>query len=85
METRAGSIILTSSTADAKGYSNVAHCVAAKRGVVGLMRTLANELAPHSIRVNAVLPTNCNTRCATTTPVPPLLARRGAVGDRGLP
>jgi (+)-trans-carveol dehydrogenase len=58
---RGGAIILTSSTAGAKGYANVAHYVAAKHGVIGLMRTLANELAPHSIRVNAVLPTNCST------------------------
>jgi NAD(P)-dependent dehydrogenase (short-subunit alcohol dehydrogenase family) len=58
---RGGSIVLTSSTAGAKGYANVAHYVAAKHGVVGLMRSLANELAPRSIRVNAVLPTHCNT------------------------
>ena len=34
---------------------------AAKHGVVGLMRTLANELAPDSIRVNSVNPTNVST------------------------
>ena len=33
----------------------------AKHGVVGLMRTLAIELAPHSIRVNTVHPTGVNT------------------------
>ena len=32
-----------------------------KHGVVGLMRTLAIELAPHSIRVNTVHPTGVNT------------------------
>lgn len=31
---------------------NLAHYVSAKHGIVGLMRTLANELAPHMIRVN---------------------------------
>jgi len=35
--------------------------VSAKHGVVGLMRTLAVELAPHSIRVNTVHPTSVNT------------------------
>jgi (+)-trans-carveol dehydrogenase len=35
--------------------------VAAKHGVVGLMRTLAQELAPHSIRVNTVNPTQVDT------------------------
>ena len=35
--------------------------MAAKHGVVGLMRTLALELAPHNIRVNSVHPTSVNT------------------------
>jgi SDR family mycofactocin-dependent oxidoreductase len=56
-----GSIILTSSTAGLKGFQNVAQYTAAKHGVVGLMRTLALELAPHSIRVNSVHPTSVNT------------------------
>ena len=34
---------------------------AAKHGVVGLMRSYANYLAPHSIRVNTVHPTGVNT------------------------
>jgi len=58
---RGGSIILTSSTAGLKGYQNLAHYVAAKHGVVGLMRTLALELAPDMIRVNSVHPTSVNT------------------------
>ena len=40
-----GSIVITSSGAGLKGNPNLAHYVAAKHGVVGLMRTLANELA----------------------------------------
>ena len=51
-----GSIVLTSSAAGLKGYANIAHYVAAKHGMVGLMRTLAQELAPHSIRVNTSTP-----------------------------
>jgi (+)-trans-carveol dehydrogenase len=58
---RGGSMILTSSTAGLKGFPNFAHYVAAKHGVVGLMRTLAVELAPHSVRVNSVHPTSVNT------------------------
>jgi (+)-trans-carveol dehydrogenase len=58
---RGGSIILTSSTAGLKGMENLAHYVAAKHGVVGLMRTLALELAPDMIRVNSVHPTSVNT------------------------
>jgi NAD(P)-dependent dehydrogenase (short-subunit alcohol dehydrogenase family) len=34
---------------------------AAKHGVVGLMRSYANTLAPHRIRVNSVHPTGVNT------------------------
>ena len=53
----AGYIVITSSTAGLKGLQNLAHYVSAKHGVVGLMRTLALELAPHFIRVNTVHPT----------------------------
>jgi SDR family mycofactocin-dependent oxidoreductase len=58
---RGGSIILTSSTAGLMALENMAHYVAAKHGVVGLMRTLALELAPDMIRVNSVHPTSVNT------------------------
>jgi SDR family mycofactocin-dependent oxidoreductase len=58
---RGGAIILTSSVAGMKGYQNLAHYVAAKHGVIGLMRTLANELAPQSIRVNSIHPTQVET------------------------
>jgi SDR family mycofactocin-dependent oxidoreductase len=56
-----GSIVLTSSTAGIKGMARTGHYVAAKHGVVGLARTLGNELAPYSIRVNTVHPTGVNT------------------------
>jgi (+)-trans-carveol dehydrogenase len=56
-----GSIVLTSSAAGLEGMANIGHYVSAKHGVVGLMRTLALELAPHSIRVNSVHPTTVNT------------------------
>ena len=58
---RGGSIVLTSSAAGLKAYANVAHYVSAKHGVVGLMRTLALELAPHMIRVNSLHPTQVDT------------------------
>ncbi len=56
-----GSIVVTSSTAGVRGLPNSGHYVASKHGVIGMMRTLANELAAESIRVNAVLPTSCDT------------------------
>ncbi|GAA3054798.1 Rv2750 family mycofactocin-dependent SDR oxidoreductase [Pseudonocardia yunnanensis] len=56
-----GSIVITSSAAGLKGMPGAAHYVSAKHGLVGLMRTLANELAPYFIRVNTVHPTGVNT------------------------
>ena len=56
-----GAIVLTSSTAGLKGTPNTIHYTTAKHGVVGIMRTLANEFAPHSIRVNSVHPTSVDT------------------------
>ncbi|OZD62506.1 mycofactocin-coupled SDR family oxidoreductase [Rhodococcus sp. 14-2470-1a] len=56
-----GSIVFTSSIGGLKGIQHVAHYVAAKHGIVGLMRTMANELGQYKIRVNTVHPTNVDT------------------------
>jgi (+)-trans-carveol dehydrogenase len=58
---RGGSIVLTSSVGGLKPYPHTGHYIAAKHGVVGLMRTFAVELGQYSIRVNSVHPTNVNT------------------------
>ncbi|TXN31359.1 mycofactocin-coupled SDR family oxidoreductase [Lacisediminihabitans profunda] len=58
---RGGSIILTSSAAGLMAYPGAGHYVSAKHGVVGLMRTLALELAPDMIRVNSLHPTQVDT------------------------
>jgi SDR family mycofactocin-dependent oxidoreductase len=62
---RGGSIVITSSTNGivggiSDGNPGVAGYAAAKHGVVGLMRTLANSLASKNIRVNTVHPTGVN-------------------------
>jgi SDR family mycofactocin-dependent oxidoreductase len=61
-----GSIIATSSVAGVKGLPFVAPYVAAKHGVIGIVKTMANELAEHHIRVNAVLPTGVMTPMASS-------------------
>jgi SDR family mycofactocin-dependent oxidoreductase len=60
-----GSIICTSSTAGIKGLPYLAPYVAAKHGVVGIARTMANELARHKIRVNTVHSTGVDTPMGT--------------------
>ena len=52
----AGRIVFVASTAGLKGYPYVASYVAAKHGVVGLMRALASETARSGVTVNAVCP-----------------------------
>lgn len=60
-----GAIVITSSTAGLNGIGGSTPgglgYTAAKHGIVGLMRSYANQLAEHSIRVNTVHPTGVNT------------------------
>nr|AIU93903.1 hypothetical protein LRS1606.469 [Rhodococcus sp. NS1] len=55
-----GSIILTSSVGGLKSHAHMGPYIAAKHGVVGLMRSFAVELGRHFVRVNSVHPTNVN-------------------------
>jgi SDR family mycofactocin-dependent oxidoreductase len=56
-----GAMVLTSSVMGLRGSPGLVGYVAAKFGVVGMTKTLAQELAPHRVRVNAVHPTNAHT------------------------
>jgi NAD(P)-dependent dehydrogenase (short-subunit alcohol dehydrogenase family) len=53
---RGGAIVIVSSTAALKPLATIGHYSAAKAGLVGLMKSLALELAPERIRVNTVHP-----------------------------
>lgn len=56
-----GAIVIASSSIGLKSVPNMAAYGSAKAGLTGLMRTLALELAEHSIRVNTVNPTTVAT------------------------
>jgi (+)-trans-carveol dehydrogenase len=77
-----GSIILTSSTAGLVAFPNLGHYTAAKHGVVGLMRVLAVELAPLSIRVNSVHPTTVDTPMVQNPAMYELFGMPGATREQ---
>ena len=56
-----GAIVITSSGAGLTPSPNLAHYGSAKTGLIGLMRSLAIELAPDMIRVNTVHPGSVDT------------------------
>ena len=58
---RSGKVLCISSTAGIKGMHSLSHYVAAKHGVLGLVKTLAIELASYNINVNAICPTSVDT------------------------
>jgi len=53
---RSGSIVITASVNALEAGQYTAHYVAAKHGLIGLMKNIALELAPYGIRCNAISP-----------------------------
>ncbi|MGW6139458.1 mycofactocin-coupled SDR family oxidoreductase [Streptomyces sp. NPDC055144] len=66
---RGGSVIITSSAATEIISGNIAHYTASKYGLIGLMKVLAKELAPHRIRVNTVHPAGVKTPMILNEPM----------------
>jgi (+)-trans-carveol dehydrogenase len=60
-----GSIVVISSGAALNSVPNLSGYVAAKNGVIGLARSLANEVARFQIRVNVIAPGTVNTPMVT--------------------
>jgi 3-oxoacyl-[acyl-carrier protein] reductase len=59
LEQGSGRIVLTSSvTGPITGYPGFAHYGASKAAMLGMMRSIALELARHGVTINAVLPGN---------------------------
>lgn len=59
---RHGSIVVTASTNSFDGEEDLAAYNASKAGLLGLVRTAANELGPYQVRINAVCPGLIRTR-----------------------
>ena len=81
-----GAIVLTSSTQGLTGRGGdgggaMSGYAAAKHGVVGLMRSFAHWLAPHSIRVNTVHPTGVNTPMVVNPQLEAWMAANPEKGD----
>ena len=58
---RKGKIICIGSTSSLKGLYMLGHYAAAKHSVLSLVKTLAIELTPYNVNVNAVCPTMVDT------------------------
>jgi SDR family mycofactocin-dependent oxidoreductase len=84
---RGGAIVLISSTqglsgTGGNGTPGLTAYAASKHGLVGLMRSFANWLAPHSIRVNTVHPTGVATPMILNEPMQNYLSAAAGTSDR---
>jgi NAD(P)-dependent dehydrogenase (short-subunit alcohol dehydrogenase family) len=76
IEQKRGSIVLWSSGLGRSPQPRTAQYAATKGGVLGLMRTLALEMAPHNVRVNAISPGIAD------TPMPHAVMPEGTMEER---
>lgn len=60
VERRKGVIVITASTGGRAGVPNISDYVASKWGVIGMMKSIANEYGEYGIRANCVAPSNVN-------------------------
>lgn len=82
---RGGSVIITSSVAGLKGLPFLGHYAAAKHGITGLAKTLANELGEYDIRVNTIHPHGVRTGMGGDESLTETLAGGGTLGAMFIP
>jgi 3-oxoacyl-[acyl-carrier protein] reductase len=70
MKARSGSVINISSVVALVGNAGQANYASAKAGLIGLTKSVARELAPRSVRVNAVAPGFIETDMTASLPQP---------------
>ena len=66
MPQRRGAMVITASTNSYDGEARLTAYNASKAGLLGILHTIANELGPYGIRVNAVCPGLIRTRLTAT-------------------
>jgi NAD(P)-dependent dehydrogenase (short-subunit alcohol dehydrogenase family) len=80
LEARDGRIVMVASTAALKGYPYVTAYTAAKHGLLGLVRALAQEVATKGVTVNAICPGFTDTAIVAES-VARIVARTGRGED----
>ena len=68
IEARHGSILVTGSMGSKRGMAMNPAYVASKHGVLGLVRAIAVEMAPHGVRANCIIPGFINTEALDRIP-----------------
>lgn len=76
IERQSGSLVMISSVDGLEPGGVYAHYTAAKHGVLGLMKAVAFELAPHGIRCNAICPGAVDTPMLNNQPGYDLISGR---------